>query len=297
LAEQIRSVLDHYEGRKPILFQCRGIDADLRQRTLIMGILNVTPDSFADGNRFFVPDRALERALRMIDEGADIIDIGGESTRPGACAVSADEEISRVAPVVAALRRERPHTPISIDTCKAPVAAAAIAAGADMINDIGGGRLDPAILEVAAQTGAWLCLMHMQGTPETMQRAPHYDDVVAEILAELGDMVNGALAAGVARERIIVDPGIGFGKTLEHNLTIMRCLKEFHSLGLPVLLGTSRKSFIGRITGREVDGRLAGTLATLTHAVAKGIQIVRVHDVAAAREVVCMMEAIRGAAR
>ncbi|MBN2233240.1 MAG: dihydropteroate synthase [Deltaproteobacteria bacterium] len=297
LGEQIRAVLDHYDGREPQPFTCRGLDVDLRQRTLIMGTLNVTPDSFSDGNRFFTADRALEHARRMIDEGADIIDIGGESTRPGSRAVDADEEIGRVEPVIADLRREWPDIPISIDTCKSGVAGAAVTAGADMINDISGGRIDPAILAVAAQTGARLCLMHMQSTPETMQREPHYDDVVAEILAELQEMVNRAVAAGVARERIIIDPGIGFGKTLEHNLTIMRCLGEFHSLGLPVLLGTSRKSFIGRITGREVDDRLAGTLATLAHAVAKGVQIVRVHDVAAARDAVRMMEAIRGAAR
>ena len=262
---------------------------DLTQRGLIMGVLNVTPDSFSDGGSYFDPDIAVARAAEMESEGADILDIGGESTRPGAEAVSLKEELRRVIPVVRAVRA-RTQCLISIDTMKSAVAAAAIEAGADIINDISGLRADPDMAAIAAGTGAGLVLMHMQGTPRTMQDQPVYQDVVNEIQASLRLCMDAALTAGVAREAIVLDPGIGFGKALEHNLTILRRLEAFSLDGRPVLLGVSRKSFIGKITGSA--DRKWPTVALSSYAREKGVRILRVHDVKENVQALRMTEAI-----
>ena len=252
-------------------------------RPRIWGILNVTPDSFSDGGRWMEPAQAVEQALRLAQEGADVLDVGGESTRPGAAVVPASEEIRRTAPVIAALRAARVTLPLSIDTRKAEVARAALEAGATIVNDVSGGTHDPALLPLVAQQGAGLVLMHMLGEPATMQRAPHYEDVVEEVLAHLCARRAAAESAGVARERIWIDPGIGFGKTLEHNLSLLQALERFTAEG-PVLLGASRKSFLGALTGRAAPERLLGSLAAVARAFAAGVAAVRVHDVAATRE-------------
>lgn len=265
---------------------------DLTHRGLIMGVLNVTPDSFSDGGRFLAVESAVARALEMEAEGADIIDIGGESTRPGAMAVPADEELRRVVPVVRAVR-EQTRCAISVDTMKAAVAAAAMEAGADIINDVSGLHTDPDMAAAAAQTGAALVLMHMQGTPENMQRAPVYENVVAEIQASLRGSMDAALAAGVELERLALDPGIGFGKTLEHNLAILRHPAAFALKGRPVLLGVSRKSFLGKILGPgDPAARKWPTVALTSLARERGARIFRVHDVRENVHALRMTEAI-----
>jgi dihydropteroate synthase len=263
-------------------------------RAAVMGIVNVTPDSFFDGGRTATPDAAMAHARRLIAEGADLLDVGGESTRPGARPVAADEELARVLPVVTALRAET-DLPISIDTTKSAVAAAALAAGADIVNDVSAGRLDPAMLPLAARHGAVVVLMHMQGTPATMQEAPAYDDVVAEVAAFLAARARAAEAAGIAAERIWVDPGIGFGKRLEHNLELLAHLERLCALGYPVLVGVSRKSFLAALTGEPVERRLAGSLAAAVSAAARGARIVRVHDVAATRGALAVATAVAAA--
>jgi len=264
----------------------------LSERVHVMGILNVTPDSFSDGGLHAAPDSAVAAALRMVEEGADIIDVGGESTRPGAPEVPADEEIHRVATVIGDLRAKA-DVPISIDTRKAKVARAALDAGADIVNDISALRGDPALAPLCADRECPVVLMHMKGTPRKMQADPRYDDVVDEVLNFLGEAVARAVAAGIAWERTIVDPGIGFGKTVEHNLALVNRLDELAETGRPVLLGASRKSFIGKTL--DIDSpaeRLEGTLAVTALAVARGARIVRVHDVAANVRVVRMAEAV-----
>ncbi len=248
-------------------------------RPRVMGILNVTPDSFSDGGDFFSVDAAVAQAERMAAAGAAIIDIGGESTRPGAAAVSSGEELSRVIPVIEGVRARLPDLVISIDTSKPEVMRAAVAAGATMINDVRALRADGA-LETAAGLDAAVCLMHMQGEPRTMQQAPRYGDVVAEVRAFLESRVTACIAAGIARERLAVDPGFGFGKTVEHNLALLRRLDEFRALGLPLLAGLSRKSMIGALTGRPVGERLYGSIALATLAAWQGASMLRVHDVA-----------------
>ena len=261
------------------------------ERPLIMGILNVTPDSFSDGNLYSDPGRAIDRALEMIADGADIIDIGGESTRPGAATVPAEEELRRVIPVITALAGSTP-CPISIDTWKGPVARAAVDAGAVIINDISGFNLDPQMAAVAAGTDAGVVLMHTRGTPQTMQHDLAYADLVGEVLDSLRQSLAVADRAGIGQERIALDPGIGFGKTAAHNLEILRRLSEFTCLGLPLLTGTSRKSFIGKVLGREPDQRTYGTAATVALAVQGGADILRVHDVREMRDVADMSHAI-----
>jgi dihydropteroate synthase len=263
-------------------------------RTLLMGVLNVTPDSFSDGGQFSQAQRAVERAAEMISLGADIIDIGGESTRPNAAAVSEDEELRRVIPVVEKVRTFRREFCISVDTTKAVVAERALAAGAQIINDISALRFDSRMVEVVRNRDAGLVLMHMQGTPQTMQLNPHYGDVVGEVKEFLRERVEAAVTAGVARERIAVDPGIGFGKTLEHNLQLLARLDEFRELSQPLLVGVSRKSFIGKVLGRETDERIWGTAAAVAWSVTQGANIVRVHDVAEMKQVAQMIDAIRG---
>lgn len=243
-----------------------------------MGIINVTPDSFSDGGRFFAPEDAVAQGLLLTQEGAAILDVGGESTRPGSDAVSQDEELRRVLPVVAALA-DQVGAPISVDTTKAEVARRSLAAGAAIINDISALRDDPAMVDVIAGSGAPICLMHMQGLPKTMQDNPHYDDVVDEVLAFLEQRMAFALARGVREDQIILDPGIGFGKTVEHNLTLLRHLDRFVALGRPVLLGASRKRFLGVIVGAEPAQRAIGTVATTVAGLLAGVHIFRVHDV------------------
>jgi dihydropteroate synthase len=263
----------------------------LSERTHVMGILNVTPDSFSDGGRFFDTEDALKQGIALAEEGADIIDIGGESTRPGAEPVDAGEEISRVVPVISALR-ERLDTPISIDTTKSEVAAAALDAGADIVNDVSAGRFDEAMLRLVAERGVPVVLMHMLGEPGTMQSAPEYADVTGEIRAFLAARAHAARAVGVPPEMIVIDPGFGFGKTREHNLVLLRDLRRFTELGYAVLAGTSRKSFIGATLDLPVGERLEGTAATVALAVAAGAAIVRVHDVGPMCRVASMVEAV-----
>ena len=260
------------------VWQHRAGSFQLDARTLVMGVLNVTPDSFSDGGAFFDLAKALEQARRMVADGADIIDIGGESTRPGAQPVSVDDECARVIPVIEQLTREI-DAPISIDTRKPQVAAAALAAGAHIVNDVAG-LGEAGMAGVVREYRAGLVVMHMQGTPQTMQEQPVYGDVVAEVGAFLRARVEAALAEHIAAEAIVADPGIGFGKTLEHNLALLRQLPEIERLaGRPLLIGVSRKRMIGAITGREVDDRLAGSLGAAAFAALHGARIIRVHDV------------------
>jgi len=267
---------------------------EIGARPLIMGILNVTPDSFSDGGRHFDREAAVARGRRMIEEGADIIDVGGESTRPGAARVAAGEERERVVPVVEALARSADAV-LSVDTMKASVARAAVAAGASIINDVSALSADEEMVRVAAASGAGVVLMHMQGSPRTMQDDPRYADVVAEVASYLAGRVADVTAAGVAAEALAVDPGIGFGKTVEHNLALLADLGALAGLGRPVVVGLSRKSFLGKLTGAPVGERLAGSLAALTFCVLNGAHVMRVHDVRASREAALVARAIEEA--
>jgi dihydropteroate synthase len=258
--------------------------------TKLMGIVNVTPDSFSDGGLFLEPDRAIAHARGLVAEGADLLDVGGESTRPGARAVSAEEEFQRVGPVLEGLRDAA--VPISIDTSKVAVAAAALDAGAEIVNDVTALRSEPELAALCAERDCGVLLMHMQGTPRTMQDNPVYDDVVDDVLAFLGERIEFATAEGIAQERIWIDPGIGFGKTVDHNLELLRRIGELRALGRPIVIGTSRKSFIGRLTGREVDDRLGGTVASNVLALRAGADVLRVHDVAEVRQAVRVAQAI-----
>lgn len=258
-------------------------------RPLIMGVVNATPDSFSDGGRFSESDAALEHARRLIEEGADIIDIGGESTRPGSGGVALDEERRRILPLVEALAGG--GVPVSVDTQKPQIMGEAIAAGASMINDINALQ-SPGALEAIAASDAAVCLMHMQGTPQTMQDDPKYDDVVAEVSAFLAARVRAAHATGIEYGRIVVDPGFGFGKSLEHNLELLRNLGRFNVLGATLLAGISRKGMLGRITGREVGERVFASVAAALIAVGNGARIVRVHDVAATRDALAVWQAV-----
>ena len=270
------------------------------QRTLIMGILNVTPDSFSDGGQFFTLDSAVARAVQMIAEGADIIDVGGESTRPGGEPVSAEEEIGRVVPVIEELVK-RVNTPISVDTTKSEVARAALDAGAAIVNDISALRFDFYVADAVARAGAGLVLMHSRGTPATMHRLPPVADIMEEVTHSLRASINMAERRGVKRESIVIDPGIGFGKSQEQNLELIAKLDQLIAAfpDYPLLIGTSRKSFIGRILADEngapvpAEDRLHGTMATITAAILHGAHIVRVHDVKAALETIRVAESIR----
>ncbi len=263
----------------------------LGERTLVMGIVNVTPDSFS-GDGVPDADAAVRRAWRLVEDGADIVDIGGESTRPGSQPVPADEEMRRVLPVIERLRAQNFPVPISVDTYKPEVAAQALGAGACIVNDIFGLR-QPGMLELVAERRPVVVIMHMQGTPQTMQLNPTYTDCVGEIAEFLRQQAEAAQRAGLPKDRIIVDPGIGFGKTVEHNLEILRRLRELKALGYPVLIGTSRKSFIGKVLGIEVPAeRIWGTAATVALAIANGADLVRVHDVREMAQVALMTDAI-----
>ncbi|HEU4501626.1 MAG TPA: dihydropteroate synthase [Nitrospira sp.] len=262
-------------------------------RPLLMGIVNVTPDSFFDGGRFDDPRTAVEHGRRLVEEGADLLDIGAESTRPGSVPIDQEEEQRRLLPVVTALA-QAVSVPISVDTSKAAVARAAIKAGAVMVNDVTALRGDPAMVDVVAQTGVALVLMHMQGIPQTMQQAPTYRDVVEEVADFLAERARFAMERGVAQSRIVLDPGIGFGKVLTHNLDLLAHLRMLTTLGFPVLVGPSRKGFIGQLTKQSVEARAWGTAGVVALAVEQGANILRVHDVAAMRDVVHVAAAISG---
>ena len=272
----------------------------LRDRTLtpgdpplVMGIVNVTPDSFSDGGQFLGTDAAVAQGLRLIAQGADLLDIGGESSRPGAQPVAPEEELSRVVPVVRRLA-EQSSVLLSVDTCKAEVARQALAAGAHIINDITALQGDPAMAEIARTFQAGVILMHMRGTPATMQTQPHYDDVVAEVLAFLEARLQAGVDLGIAASQVVLDPGIGFGKTTAHNLQLLAHLQELQRLGRPVCLGASRKGFLGQVLGRPLEQRLAGSLAVACYALIRlAAQIVRVHDVAETRDAVALLDALR----
>jgi dihydropteroate synthase len=268
----------------------------LRQRTLVMGIVNVTPDSFSDGGSYGGADDAVKHALQMVRDGADLLDVGGESTRPGSDAVPPDEERRRVLPVIEGIVGERPDAPISIDTRKSDVARAALEAGATIVNDISAGA-DPGMFDVVREAGAGMVLMHMRGEPKTMQEDPTYYDVVAEVRGFLGYRIEVAVASGIDRDRLCVDPGIGFGKTLEHNLAILREIGAFQHLGVPVLVGPSRKGFIGTLTGTEVDERVEGTAGVVAWCAANAVDVVRVHDVKQMTRVVRVVDAIARSSR
>jgi dihydropteroate synthase len=261
-------------------------------RPNIMGILNVTPDSFSDGGKFNAPDAALTQAVAMVAEGADILDIGGESTRPGAVTVDIEDDIARTAPVISAIRAQS-DVPISIDTRKAPVAQAALDAGATLINDVAAFTYDPDMVQTAAKSGMACCLMHAQGDPATMQDDPSYGDVTLDVYDFLEARVQVAETAGIRRDQIVVDPGVGFGKTLDHNITLLKNLSIFHGLGCAVLLGASRKRFIGTLgNAPDAQDRMPGSVAIALHGARQGMQILRVHDTLATRQALSLHMAV-----
>jgi dihydropteroate synthase len=262
------------------------------ERPLVMGVVNVTPDSFYDGGRHFDPSAAVAHARRLVEEGADLLDVGGESTRPGAAPVTAEEELARILPVLEGIAGL--GVPVSVDTTKPEVMRTALAHGAAMINDVTA-LAAPGAVELVAGSDAAVCLMHMQGSPRTMQAEPTYADVVAEVRDFLATRAAACVAGGMARSRVVVDPGFGFGKTVAHNLTLLAQLGEIAALGYPVLVGWSRKSSLGRITGRPAEERLAGSVAAALIAVQRGARIVRVHDVAATRDALAVLAAVKGA--
>lgn len=273
-------------------------------RTLVMGVVNVTPDSFSDGGKFFSTEEAVAQGLKLVSEGADILDIGGESTRPFSDPVPADEEIRRTMPVIAALAKKT-SVPISIDTMKAEVASAAVRAGASIINDVSALKVDPEMAAVAAESDAPVILMHMKGTPKTMQAAPDYEDVVEEIAVFFSDIIENAVKNGIHRSRIILDPGIGFGKTLAHNLQIIRGLRKFQPLGCPLLVGSSRKTFLRKLLAENEEKDLPATLpevetatqASVAAAILNGAHVVRVHDVSRTKTTARIIDAIKTATR
>jgi dihydropteroate synthase len=274
-------------------WQLRSRTLNLPRRPLLMAIVNVTPDSFSDGGRFLDPEAAVAHALQLVSEGADILDIGGESTRPYSQPVTAGEELRRVLPVVERLA-DQVRTPISIDTSKAVVAREAVAAGAEIINDVTGLEGDPHMVQVALDTSAGVCVMHMQGTPQTMQDNPTYGNVVVEVRDYLRERRDALLAAGIIREKICLDPGIGFGKTHEHNLELMASCHKLHELGCPLLVGHSRKGFLGKLIGDKEADRTNATIGAALALAIQGVQIVRVHDVRPVREALMAFEATGG---
>lgn len=284
LGRQIKQVLANLEGRPVFDLDCRGKKVTVGNRTLVMGILNVTPDSFSDGGRYYDPGMALDRALGMVEEGADIIDLGGESTRPGYAPVEPEEELKRILPVLKRLVRDIP-VPLSVDTCKSLVAEAALEEGAHIINDQWALRHDPRMAEVVARHGAPLILMHNQ-------KGTAYRELMGDMIDFFNDSIDLGMEAGIPRDKMIVDPGIGFGKTPEQNIEVMGRLKELECLGLPVLIGTSRKSLIGKVLDLPVDQRLEGTAATVSVGIANGADIIRVHDVKEMSRVARMTDAM-----
>jgi dihydropteroate synthase len=279
--------------RRAESWQLRSQTLALPRRPLLMGIVNVTPDSFSDGGRFLDPVAAIKHGMSLAAAGADILDVGGESTRPYSTPVSFEDELNRIVPVVQAFCNMSDR-PVSIDTSKAEVAQAAIAAGAEIVNDVTGLTGDPRMIDVVRSTGAAPVVMHMQGTPQTMQDNPNYDDVIAEVLDYLRSRRDALVAAGVHREKICVDPGIGFGKTHEHNLTLLANCLRLHELGCPVLVGHSRKGFIGKVLGDKSANPIAGTIGVACALAVQGVQILRVHDVAAVHQALQLFEATGG---
>ena len=276
-------------------WRIRGRDWTFAERGMIMGVLNITPDSFSDGGKFFDLDRAVEHGLRLLAEGADILDVGGESTRPGASPVAVDEELRRVIPLIAKLRQATDAL-ISVDTMKAEVAREAVRAGADIINDVSGFR-DPEMVAVAQQCEAALVVMHMQGVPSTMQAAPHYDDVVAEVRAFFDEQLKRFAAASIVQERIAFDPGFCFGKTLEHNVALLNAIETLRGAGRPLVVGLSRKSLLGKLLGdTRMESRYWPNIALTAWLRDAGVEVVRVHDVKANAEALHMMDAIKGRA-
>lgn len=291
IAEALLAALANYDRRSGVL-RCGRYELPLGEKTYVMGILNVTPDSFSGDGLGGSVEAAVRRAERMVEDGADILDVGGESTRPGAEAVPLEEELRRVIPVIAALA-ERFPVPISVDTYKSAVAREALRAGATIVNDISGLRFDPELAAVAAEAGAAVVVMHIQGTPRTMQQNPHYDDLMTEVCNYLQESTALAEAAGIPRAQVVLDPGFGFGKTVAHNLELLRRLRELTSYGQPILMGTSRKSTIGKVLGDlPPEERVEGTAATVAIAIQHGADIVRVHDVKEMARVARMTDAI-----
>lgn len=280
--------ITHHSLLMTRMFHCGRFTLSL-DRPLIMGIVNITPDSFSDGGHFYSPELAIEHAIKLIAQGADLLDIGGESTRPGAQAVGVEEELQRVLPVLEGLREC--GVPLSVDTLKPEVMRAAIRAGADMINDVNALRAEGA-LQAVADSAAAICLMHMQGEPRTMQQGPFYQDVVAEVKAFLDERIAAAEQAGIERKRIVIDPGFGFGKTLEHNVGMLRQLDAFAELGVPLLTGLSRKSMLGALTGLPVEERMVPSVAAAVVAAMKGAKIFRVHDVKETRQALQIVSAL-----
>ena len=274
-----------------MILQTKDRTLELSERPVVMGVVNVTPDSFFDGGRYAKPDAAIRHALRLAEEGADLLDIGAESTRPGAESIDEGEERRRLMPVVTAVAKAV-RIPISVDTMKSTVAGAALEAGAVIVNDVSALRADPAMAELVATTGAGVVLMHMQGIPKTMQIAPAYDNVVGEIAEFFRERIRFCRERGIGEDQIVLDPGIGFGKLLLHNLTLLGQLETFVQFGRPILVGVSMKAFIGQVLGRPVEERSWGTAAAVALAVSNGARILRVHDVAAMKEVVTVAAAI-----
>lgn len=287
---RIERLVQNYQ-KTNLEFKCRNFRLNLRRKTYIMGVLNITPDSFSDGGQFFDKEEAFERALQLEKEGADIIDIGGQSTRPRAGEISSEEEIKRILPVIKRLRR-RIKIPISIDTYKFKVAKVALEEGASILNDIYGLRRDARLAKLVAKFKAGVVLMHIKGTPRSMQRNPYYKDLMGDIIDSLSQSIDIALGAGINEKSIVVDPGLGFGKTVEHNLSIIKNLSELKSLGFPILIGPSRKSFIGKILRLPLDRRLYGTIASVCASILAGAAMVRVHDVAYVKQAVKITDEI-----
>lgn len=290
IGAQVKIVLENYHTVE-FVFKAKDKTLPLNKKTIIMGVVNVTPDSFSGDSIFENPQKAIDYALEMLDKGADIIDIGGESTRPGAQVVSIEEELKRVLPIVKGIRKKTSAI-ISVDTYKHEVAREVLAAGADMINDVTGTNYDPDILPVIKQYGAGLIIMHSPNPPEKMHQPYHYDDLISEIISHLRKAIDAALNAGISQEKILIDPGIGFGKTASENFLILKNLASLKSLGYPILVGTSRKSFIGKTLNLPEDRRLIGTCATMAIAIHNGAHIVRVHDIAPIKEVVIIADTI-----
>jgi len=274
------------------VWRCRDRELPLGERTFVMGIVNVTPDSFSDGGMFDHAEAAVKHGLQLLEEGADVLDVGGESTRPGSDPVDEEEERARVLPVIEGHLLEAPVALVSVGSREAAVAREALAAGADVVNDIGAGA-DPDMFGVVASASAGMVLMHMRGEPKTMQVDPHYDDVVTEVRGFLGERLEAAVAAGIGRDRLCVDPGIGFGKNLVHNLALLRSIGSFRELGVPVLVGVSRKRFIGELSGEnDPAGRLEGSVAAAVWCASQGVEVVRVHDVGATVGALRVVDAI-----
>jgi dihydropteroate synthase len=295
VAEELLTTIKNYENYSlsRLSLRCRNKTLQIGKSTLIMGVLNVTPDSFSDGGLFMSPEKALEHARELVEAGADIIDVGGESTRPGSEAVVVDEELNRTIPVIEKLKAEfESEVVISIDTYKSEVAKAALESGAHMVNDISGLNADPYMAEVISHYQAAVVLMHIKGSPKNMQLNPQYESLLSEIISYLRKSIEVAEKSGIGSDQIIIDPGIGFGKTAEHSLEILRNLRSFKSLGKPILVGTSRKSFIGHILNLPVNDRVEGTAATVAISIANGADIVRVHDIKQIKRVAQMTDAI-----